>query len=157
MRRGCAIATLVVAMTLMNSCSWVRSHLVPRRTRAETVRAGQPAREKEGAAGEKKATAASVEEDAQAVAGGIVPTEAQREEAGKLMARMREQEVAHAGDESAGGVVLPPGELRLPERREGEAEQGRDSLPDPAEQRGLRSPGLPKILPMDIDGKMLDS
>lgn len=57
-----------------------------------------------------------------------------------------------------GGIPTPPSTgLRTAPYIPYQNEQETPSparIPDPAQQRGLRSPGLPKLLPMDFDGKI---
>ena len=79
-----------------------------------------------------------------------------------MIAEMHEENAVRSEDEVPNvqnSLVLPLGKTRMLERSggEGTAEENSRSLPDPAEQRGLRSPGLPKVLPMDIDGKLYNS
>lgn len=161
MRGGFAIAMLTLMVVSVSSCSWVQSHLVPQRKDASSVHSSQSTN-KESVDIKENIAQNSPGDDEQS-ANSIVPTEAQREEAGKLLAEMREDNAPHVEKEGPMEQtlpVLPPGQTRTREhfeKREEPVEQDRGSMLDPAEQRGLRSPGLPKLLPMDIDGKLYNS
>ena len=160
MGKSCVIVVLTLVMAFMSSCSWVRSHLAPQRKGAELVETVRLTHKRAVDAEANGNSDASP--DSEQAANSIVPTDAQREEARKLIAEMHEENAVRSEDEVPNvqnSLVLPLGKTRMLERSggEGTAEENSRSLPDPAEQRGLRSPGLPKVLPMDIDGKLHNS
>lgn len=93
-----------------------------------------------------------------------VPTPAQQAAARALLNRQASQAPSPAPSPAAASVVpddmpyLPQGQLRTispvpPEEAASSAEQ---NVPPPnaVERRGLRSPSLPKVLPMDINGRV---
>lgn len=93
-----------------------------------------------------------------------VPTPAQQAAARALLNRQASQAPSPAPSPAAVSVVpddmpyLPQGQLRTispvpPEEAASSAEQ---NVPPPnaVERRGLRSPSLPKVLPMDINGRV---
>ncbi len=79
----------------------------------------------------------------------VEPTPAQQEAAMQLL-REKTQEAEEKPEEE------PPivGDFRPKTDRSVDEDEDDEMLPDPAQQRGLRSPALPKLLPMDIDGKL---
>lgn len=161
---------LALAALPLSSCAWVQSHVVDPGQKAEPVRPASPSspREKsETPAEEKPQGREETKEPEQA----IQPTEAQQEAAIKLIEDAPESAASPAKNataekptsiaekSAAPGVpetyFSPSGGMRDLEPGRGATPAGQDARPqaDPAEQRGLRSIGLPKTLPMDVDGK----
>lgn len=136
--KGMVTIAALVAMVLLGSCSWKKHSNPALATPATTQR--------------------------------VEPTPAQQEAAKKLLSE-REKKT-----EPSLGEVPEPATEAAPTEASAEAPEGRplmirdpqsatyramdegvgddDTSPDPAQQRGLRSPALPKLLPMDINGKI---
>ncbi len=79
------------------------------------------------------------------VAESVKPTEEQQEAAMQLLGQEETddataQEPVSAQEETSGAMYR--------------STDSEEMLPDPAQQRGLRSPSLPKLLPMDMNGKL---
>ena len=81
----------------------------------------------------------------------VEPTPEQQEAAMQLLQKIS-QEAEEKPKEESPVVEEPRPEVERSVDEDEEEDGG--SLPDPAEQRGLRSPALPKLLPMDINGKL---
>ena len=81
----------------------------------------------------------------------VEPTPEQQEAAMQLLQKIS-QEAEEKPKEESPVVEEPRPEVERSVDEDEEEDDG--SLPDPAEQRGLRSPALPKLLPMDINGKL---
>ncbi len=79
----------------------------------------------------------------------VVPSPTQQEAAMQLL--KEEMNGQEEGQEKGPLVIRDP---QLEDGRSANEDENVDMLPDPAQQRGLRSPALPKLLPMDINGKL---
>ncbi len=93
----------------------------------------------------------------------VEPTAEQQEAARKLLLQQSEQKEGQQaplslGDDlregESGAETRYPGDGTPSWMQDGENGAPASAEPDVAQQRGLRSPALPKLLPMDINGKL---
>ncbi len=138
--KGMVTIAALVGMALLGSCSWVKRFNRVRSTPPTEVQQVEPTPEQQEAALK------------------LFNEEKENKEGENPEAAPEEMPEGASGDASE----LVPGEKPLKVRelqsgsRQQESEDGGDegALPDPAQQRGLRSPSLPRLLPMDINGKI---
>ncbi len=157
----------VMCVLFMSSCSWMK------RVRTSVLR-HLPTHTKIQPAPEQQKAAMELLRQMNAETPGNVSSRKQRGEGQRLQPSAGQGERPPQGqgtgesprEEEQPGVTLPDVDLRespgqttyLPDTEVGEdGGDERDSTPravDPAMQHGLRSPSLPKLLPMDMDGKL---
>ena len=83
----------------------------------------------------------------------VEPTPAQQEAAMQML-REEAEKAAEKTEEKQEATLLMIREPQQQRERAANEDQDDDMLVDPAQQRGLRSPALPKLLPMDMNGKL---
>lgn len=161
------IILIILSAALMSSCARLHHFITTKVQRIpdqEPVAAQVPESEEEAALPDEAApadTAATAEAVAPTPSESIQPTEAQQAAAAKLLEEVRAAQQPYAAPTYAEAPVSAPpglqqGSLRgirgisLPEA----ADAPTYPIQDAAQQHGLRSPSLPKLLPMDISGKV---
>ena len=128
------IAAVWLGMAVLSSCTWMK---------ARTARGKLPIAPAESVA--------------------VEPTAEQQEAARKLLMQQSEQKEGQQAplslgdglrDVESGAETRYPGDETPSWMQDGENGSPASAEPDAAQQRGLRSPALPRLLPMDINGKL---